>query len=416
MKGIFYQNKIYGLNLLLFLTGVSISFSGAFNSISMMLLFIYSFLWFRPESYKGLFQKNKRLFLFLVLFFIIIGISILYSDDFDKGFKNFVKNIVFLISPITFNNLCNVVSKEQKKAAYAGFVIGVFIILLSSYMHIFYSLIQDNAPLIHLFNCYTRNLFTENSFISIHPPYLGLLTVFSIICVFYFRVKVNTIKVIVAKTFFILFFFCALYNISSLMSIVIAFIIIGAFVGLLLLQKKKKILILLTIILSSVIFLTIYNFDEIVMNQNGTTILARIEWSFIKDKGDTSRPHNWKSVIKVIKDNFWLGTGGDGGIKQLQKFRDMRSESYINIHNAHNQYLEVMLRYGLIGFLVFSSILIISIKRSFKKKEGIYSWFIIIFLISSITESYLQRQIGLVFFTFFSSLLYFESTNKLAIK
>ena len=97
----------------------------------------------------------------------------------------------------------------------------------------------------------------------------------------------------------------------------------------------------------------------------------------------------------VVKDNVFFGAGTDGGLLQLQRNRDIKSESFVNQHNAHNQYLEILLRHGLLGFFCYFGLLF--------------------YLISSITESYLQRQIGVTFFTFYAIIylcVYKVSKNK----
>ena len=173
-----------------------------------------------------------------------------------------------------------------------------------------------------------------------------------------------------------------------------------------LLQKKRFKSILLVLGGIGIIFIFTYNVElnKLAPSFNGGSLINRIHWSFVKGKGDTSRPDNWKSVISVVKENLLFGVGTDGGLNQLQKERSEKTESYKNRHNAHNQYLEILLRYGIVGLALYLFIIYLLIRSAIKSKDKIFIWFLIVFLISSLTESYLQRQIGLIFFLFYALL------------
>ena len=97
----------------------------------------------------------------------------------------------------------------------------------------------------------------------------------------------------------------------------------------------------------------------------------------------------------------------------LQIERDIDGEPYINEHNAHNDLLEILLRYGLIGLSIFLLIVISFAKKAYLTRNYYFIWFLIVFMISGMTESYLQRQIGLVFFVFVSLLFYTYKENNL---
>lgn len=193
-----------------------------------------------------------------------------------------------------------------------------------------------------------------------------------------------------------------LYGISSFMSLLLVLVFLFFYIIYMLKSKKGIITIFIITILafSTVYFSNILN--KSVSDFGGGSFINRIDWMFLKGKGDTSRPHNWKSVLLVVKDNIYFGAGTDGGLLQLQKNRDINSESFVNQHNAHNQYLEILLRHGLLGFFCYFALLFYLVKRAYYSKDKNFRWFVVVFLISSITESYLQRQIGVTFFTFYA--------------
>jgi len=397
------SNSELGLEIILFITGLSIPFSYAFNSISIGILFVYSFIWFKERDYTSIFKNFFSLPLLFIIFYIIQIIGIIYSDNFDKGISNVEKSVVFLLMPITFINLSKIIDYQKVKISIYGLTIGVVVILLSAYINILIKVFTMNAGFESLITHFVRVQFVREALVQIHPPYFGLLVVFLMVPSMYINFSKKKIVNSICRNVIILFFLISIYSIASFMSFLLSIILIIVYVVLLFKKNKiKSFLVFFSIFI--LILIVLSNLDYKKYKFNGESLSNRIEWSFLKDKGDTSRPENWKSVLLVVKNNLFIGIGSDGGINQLQKYRSKKSESYINRHNAHNQYLEVLLRYGIIGLSVYLLIVFQLIKNAMKSENKIFIWFVFVFMVSSLTESYLQRQIGLTFFLFYALL------------
>ena len=401
MKAIFYQNKNLEkvLDILLFIVAFSTPFLFFFNSISIFLLFLFSFFWFDKRKYS---LKKMPFFLF-VLFFILQIVGIFYCELPEKGVATVIKSVVFLVFPIAFINLSNAITKHSVLVAIKGLIIGILLILISTHFLIIKDVITKGFNVSSLFTNYFREDFINMGLVKVHAPYLGMLVIMSLIFTYLIPFKKNKgLKWVV-----ILYLMISLLQISTIMSL----FILGIFFGYLLFKsfkyKKFKVIGLFVIIAIGFIYFSYKNQIDIT---NKDFFLKRVETIF--KTGDETRKENWKSVISVIKDNFFLGIGTDGGLKQLQQHRNKQSEPYINKHNAHNQFLENFLRYGILGIVVYLSILIFLIKEALRNKNNFFIWFLIVFIISSFTESLLQRQIGLVFFTFYSCLFLVFSLNK----
>jgi len=395
------------LNFLLFIVGFSIPFSSAFNSISIGIFTLFSFLWFSKSKFLSIFDKKFRIYVLFILYFAVLFVGVFYSDSLSIGLKYVKKNIVFLLLAFAFFNLTDVMNYKKVRLALYGLVIGTILILLSIHINIFLKIFEEDLGFKSLFVKFVRVNFVGEGIVAIHPPYFGLLVVFCMVIVFntnfFKKIMYNTI----IKIFFLFYFLVSLYGISSFMSILlICFLFLGYLLVLVKSRKKIVLLYLLIPFLLLVLISKTFNYREAINKFPGTSLLGRIEWSFVKGKGDTSRPENWKSAILVIKDNLLLGIGSDGGINYLQKHRSERSESFKNKHNVHNQYLETLLRNGFIGLFFYLVILYCLLISSIKSKNYIYISFLFVFIIASTTESYLVRQIGITLFTFFTLLFY----------
>lgn len=387
--------------------GFSIPFSRAFNSICIGLLFLYSFIWFKKNSFISLFESRFNLYLLFLIYFIIQILGVFYSDDVNGGFNYLKKNIVFLILPIAFINVSKILDYTKVKLSIYGLVASVTIILLSIHVNVLSKILSSGLGLETLFTEFVRVDFVQRGLVEIHPPYFGLLVVFSIVAVLALKLFKNQISTNVIRYSLAAYFIFSLYGISSFMAVVLLGVLFLFYTFILFKRKKLKTLFLIYTLLLLSIF-TIFSFlnlnEKNLDKFSGNTLIGRVVWSFYKGKGDTSRPENWKSVFMVVKDNLWFGIGSDGGVNYLQKYRSQKSESFKNKYNAHNQYLETLLRHGMLGLIVFLWIIYRLAFNAKRSNSIIFTCFVIIFVISSMTESYLVRQIGLTFFTFFALL------------
>jgi hypothetical protein len=79
---------------------------------------------------------------------------------------------------------------------------------------------------------------------------------------------------------------------------------------------------------------------------------------------------------------------------------DKEHEGYQD-KNLHNQYIQNFSDLGIIGFALLLVILLFNIKNAIKNKDFVHFAFAILMISLFLTESFLWRQRGVVFFTLF---------------
>ena len=89
---------------------------------------------------------------------------------------------------------------------------------------------------------------------------------------------------------------------------------------------------------------------------------------------------------KGIEHNLFHGNGENVGYNKL---------------NFHNQYIEVFADLGLFGFIIVLIMLALNFKKGIKNKYFVHIAFSILMISVFLTESFLWRQRGVVFFTLF---------------
>jgi O-antigen ligase len=212
---------------------------------------------------------------------------------------------------------------------------------------------------------------------------------------------------LIVRTCLIVYFLLFLILLSS-RNILVTTLIIILFVGIIYaLYTKNSKLILVGLSIYVVLFLAILSND-----------ITRSRIIDIFDVGKTDsqwgnislRFQEWDASIDLIKPNIFFGVGpGDFRDELIKRYNargwtDMAEERF----NSHNQFLETLGRLGIFGLCVLLSIFFVSVREAFLKRDLLHLIFLASFVMFSLTESTLEVQKGIVFFTLFNSIFFFS--------
>jgi hypothetical protein len=150
--------------------------------------------------------------------------------------------------------------------------------------------------------------------------------------------------------------------------------------------------------------------------------LHEIAWELdvYKNTGDpnghslTQRFEFWKTALAIIKQHPIIGVG-TGDIQnafdvQYEKMNSpLLKESRLR---AHNQYLSITVAFGIAGLIWFLITLFYPMYLCEKKRNYLYVTFLLIAIVSFLTEDTLETQAGVTFFAFFNSFLLFIFSPK----
>lgn len=137
----------------------------------------------------------------------------------------------------------------------------------------------------------------------------------------------------------------------------------------------------------------------------------------VENKQTNPRKFLWGTGWDLIEDHFWLGTGTGAENKELNRrlqevdavFWDGHGtyQLYEMRFNLHNAFLQIFAANGIFAFLLLLALFIwplSKLKRHPFKVEA--ALFLGISFLSFLTESMLERQAGLLYFSFFYSLFF----------
>lgn len=136
----------------------------------------------------------------------------------------------------------------------------------------------------------------------------------------------------------------------------------------------------------------------------------------VVDKKQTNhRVYLWRYGTDVIAENPIWGTGTGGANKALHeklldcdaKFWDGTTHYYLyeKEYNVHNVFMQSWMAYGLIGFALILIITVGPLIAFWKAGDYLTVGFLLLCIISFMTESMLERQAGVLWFAAFYSLL-----------
>lgn len=135
-------------------------------------------------------------------------------------------------------------------------------------------------------------------------------------------------------------------------------------------------------------------------NPNGHSLTQRFEY--------------WKTAYCIIKQHYFIGVG-TGDVQQAFNDEYVKTNTPLDKKwrlRTHNQYLTIMVTFGIIGFIWFMITLIYPAYKQGILLSYLYSSFLLIVLISFLTEDTLETQAGVTFYAFFNSLFLFINTSE----
>lgn len=357
---------------------------------------------------KHSFQKHQFLF---AGFFLLFPIALVYTEDLTYGLKLLERNIAWFLLPVLAPFALSIKKKDLFKALHT-FAWAVHAMVLFLGLFALWRYMETKDPLVFYYDELV-------SVVKFHPVYLSVYLLFSLLIFAEGWKKKRLEHKLFFKIGIIAFDLVLLILLSSKMVLALFFIVVLIVV---LKDYKSKKIVLSSLTGMVLLVAIIMQFPE-TRNRINDSLFS--SWELLDKEtfkyndpftGITLRLITWKFVMdKFAKnENVLIGLGtGDAKeyINQVYRERKMDDGGYIDF-NMHNQYLEYILKFGLIGFLYFITILFLSFKRAIKERNGLYFSFLLIFCMFSITESNLEVQRGIVFFVLINTIFYFFSFRK----
>jgi O-antigen ligase len=413
-KGYWLQ---YALNFSLCIIAFAIPFPYIYSAAAIALCAVVWALQFNlNELLYNL--KTRRILWLWVLFFLLHALSYCYSLDKNESIVDLKAKVSFIILPIVIGAGITIDKKILERIfmcfVAGGATIGIFCISralviyneLGTTMQFFYH------PLINGLDA--------------NAVYQALYALFSISILLFFPWDAKYMKILKIPLLILQIVFFIL--LSSRTLILIFFVaVLPIYLRHTFIKKEKSflytsILLLFSLILAIIIFETnnpIKKRYSDIINQN-----EKITWNDYQNNKQREfnnlslRLFLWRVGIDNVKENnLWWKGAGNGSVNILQNKKmaeygitdiyNKENRSLLYNINLHNMYIETLIMLGIPGLIIL--ILIVFAPFTYMKKfdyKNILFVFNFSFLVLMLQEASLQTQAGVIFYTFFSMVIY----------
>jgi len=366
---------------------------------------IYSvFITIKTRSWK-LEKKDIWNILMLSVLYLSYIVSYFIAADKHEVAKLLERSSPFLVFPLLMVLNKRFITAKTLKICLTVFVISCALLCLYVWGVIFSYGIEEVFKEDSYYNPLIRNIFSDVT--GIHLPYLGMLFIFASLILLYemLAASVKNYFLLFARIFALLFLLISVAAFMARTSLLIFFIVSFFFC----VKKLKTGKQLLWVGALGIVFLTVI----LVLPSSQRRIKESLSANYeLPHAGQPSKEVNFRygvyhCVKEVLKEKWLTGVG----VGNVQKTLDSCYEQYTykatdDFHsisyNSHNQYLDITLKYGIFGLIVF----MISLLWGVKTTNTVYQGFIIIIVIALLTENVFSRQAGIIFFTFFNTLFF----------
>jgi O-antigen ligase len=413
IKNITYKISFFAL----ILTLLSISFYANLSLYILGLLIgLGLFTWL--FDYDRNFEVFKNYFFFIfppVLYFLMHLIS---SIIYDAPIYIIIRRLIFILLPVLVLPVFIYIVKKNH-LAFLSFITGIISIAAFLIIYIIYRAIHDYSGDTKLLLWFKNNLFhyTSTSFsIFEHPSYLSMKIVWAmLLTVYFFYAKIN--KLILAIIFVLLS--VTIFLLASKAGIIMWLILLLSFLIIFIGRKISSTLFkYFTIVVISVTLIAV-SFEIVKEIARINFFINHIKTGISQENVDwknlDQRTREWYCSFQLIKEKPIFGHGiGRTEDRMVEEYfkNGWEEEGRLRL-NAHNQFLETQMTFGIPGTLSLLWMLLTPlIFRKRLQYPDLATAFVLMMTFFLMFESMFVRQWGIMFFTLFYCLLVLPPSNK----
>lgn len=398
-----WQNQTL-LIVLLSATLITLPLKYIAGSLACLLFLLVSFF----KAKKTDFYISRILFL-PILLYVLMFLSLTWTINSKDTIAGLQKEVLFLLIPLAFSVLPKIkreiITKVLQTYSYA--IVGYTI---------FYLL---RAVLKYSISGKT-DVFFYHELVTLELNAI-YVSVFTSLALFFFLAKKHK-SAIDKISFSILAFFVFLLSSKNIILVDLGMIVIYFFFFSNYTKKIKILTVCCILIVSicSILFIKpvrdrfMIEFDTVLVdnslnNQNESISNISIKQAWTKDQfelnnffpGTALRVFQIRIFKEMLQEEpiFFNGFGLDASKDKIrQKVKQYNLHPSYGDFNFHNEYVQIFSELGIFGFLIVVSMLFVSIRKAIINKDFVHIAFSVTMIILFLTESFLSRQRGIIFF------------------
>ncbi len=361
------------LTIAAFLLPLTINYSSMFLLLAVFGKLIEVFYYKKPWFGSSALRSS---FLLSFLFFMYITLNWLVQSQWQFNYNFFEKELsklaVLFLAPLLLT------SKKEINFLMKIFLAGVLCAILTAFLFAIF----QGVP-------YNRYAFVDT--VDIHHTYLGMFILLLMNALIIASKQKKEIKRnwVIPTIVLILIFTYTLYAINSKVSM-LSLLVLVVFHVMTRFTKKNALTYFIVLGVALSVFV-IFNNKANISYQKALDFRLQI----------------WEAGTKIFKQNMIFGelSQPEKDVLNFQHYLDGKYYFLDSDLNMHNQYLSFLMRFGIVGFLLFVLYNLNLVKNAFtsahKKRLQECIGFAIILGLIFYTENILNRHHGIVFFSMF---------------
>jgi len=315
----------------------------------------------------------------IVIYILVLVIGLAYSDDLALGFRIIETSFSFLALPIIVNKI-QYLEEFSAEKSFRIFCYGLFVACVICLI---------NATIQFMSNGDLQSFFFYEltGIINFHPTYLAYYIIFAITyylyVVYYDSRKFERVSgILLASFLFLMLLLTGGKTTFVCLLLVFSFFILKFLVE----RRTSQMTYSILLILSMLSCLFIVNHLE-----------GDFRYSALSDSWE--RMILWESAFKAVPNVlFGVGTGDYRAELNNYYLTHQLTQFAIENLNSHNQIIQLLFSNGILGVLSFIFLLLRPLYLAVKSQNMLFVLVFFPFIIYGITEVFLGRYQGVVFF------------------
>ncbi|QKJ29924.1 O-antigen ligase family protein [Mucilaginibacter mali] len=401
-------NRISYYHIMLMLA--TLPFDQFFSHAAFISFALHTLIHLDKTRLKALF--TPRTLLLQAVFFITLS-SALYSKYPATAGVDITRQLVILLFPVFFALTTLNINKYRDKLL-TLFALVCVLVIAGLYVRAFYVIHYFHLPV----RAIISNLFINHKFsgpINMHATFLSLQIALAL---FYLLTRLFEPRSVYLKTglyIAVILLFAGIVQLGSKAVLVVVLIGINVVIPYFMVPVAKR----LRFIAAAAVLSLIVIASSVSVNgfkERFVTDLANDLSKPVTNESVEPRLVRWEAAIQLVKKRpvFGYGAGSELSILGDKYFHDKLYIAYLNRLNAHNQYLTFLLTSGMVGLLIYLATLFYAVRTALWRRDMLFFVFTLLIITVSLSESLLNAEKGVYFYSFFLSFFVFGGIKKAA--
>lgn len=402
LKGASTATKISYYHLLAFLA--SLPFDFFYSHLILISFCLHTLIQLNRKEIKPIFTLSN---LALQSVFVVTMLSTVYAVNRPQAFGEWGTHISILLFPVVFC-LTSFDVRRYRDQLLFGFSVVCTAVIVFLYVDALRNIRFYRLPLSYLFSA----AFTNHNFalpIDIHATFFSLQIAIALIFMLSMILKEQHKGWRIFEISCGLILLAGLVQLSSKSVFVPTIILINLALPIFLLKAKKRVRFIAVAASLSVGAIA----GLFVIKAMRTRYVSALKYDVSLTSHDQrfdSRLDRWRSAFGLIEKSPVIGNGAGSELDLLHEdfYKRKYYNSFVNRLNAHNEYLSIWLKAGIIGLLAYLATLTFGFRQALKNKDLLFFSFMLLISMVSFAENLLDVDKGVIFYAFFFSFFYYS--------